>query len=154
MAVALQRVSNLVALSISHLALNPAVTASLLYILTKGPSALRARLTSRFAALRDPTRHATIVRALKWALALGLVKTTNRTLNHLALNNYRLRSSAAQWRWDKEIAVVTGGCSGIGSLIVKRLTTKGVTVAILDIQQPPPDLQGRTTPPRSFARAH
>lgn len=146
MSVALQRVSNLISLSISHLALNPAVTASLLYILTKGPDTLRARLTNRFALLRDPTRHATIIRALKWLLTLGLLKSVNKTLNHLALNNYRLKSSSAQWQWDKEIAVVTGGCSGIGSLIVKRLINKGVTVAILDVQQLPPDLQGCTIP--------
>lgn len=146
MSAGLQRVSNLVSLSVSHLALNPAVTASLLYILTKGPNTLRARLTNRFAALRDPTRHATIIRALKWALTLGLLKSVNKALNHLALNNYRLKSSSAQWQWDKEVAVVTGGCSGIGSLIVKRLINKGVTVAILDVQQLPPDLQGCTIP--------
>lgn len=144
MSVALQRVSNLVSLSVSHLALNPAVTASLLYILTKGPAGLRARLTSRIAALRDPLRYATILRTLKWCLALGLVKSLNKTLNHLALNNYRLRPAAAQWAWDKEIAVVTGGCSGIGALIVKRLMDKGVTVAILDVQGLPADLQDCT----------
>ncbi|KAJ4340848.1 hypothetical protein N0V87_002202 [Didymella glomerata] len=142
MSVALQRVSNLISLSVSHLALNPAVTASLLYILTKGPDGLRARLTARFAALRDPSRHATILRVLKWCLTLGLLKSLNKTLNHFALNNYRLRPASAQWHWDKEIAVVTGGCSGIGALIVKRLVNKGVTVAILDVQQLPPDLAG------------
>ncbi|KAF3050804.1 hypothetical protein E8E11_002149 [Didymella keratinophila] len=142
MSAALQRISNLVSLSVSHLALNPAVTASLLYILTKGPDSLRARLTNRFATLRDPSRYATILRALKWCLTLGLLKSANKALNHLALNNYRLRASSAQWQWDKEIAVVTGGCSGIGALTVKRMVNKGVTVAILDVQQLPPELQG------------
>ncbi|KAF1923778.1 dehydrogenase/reductase SDR family member 8 precursor [Didymella exigua CBS 183.55] len=142
MSAALQRVSNIISLSISHLTLNPAVTASLLYVLTKGPDSLRARLTDRFAVLRDPSRHATIVRVLKWCLTLGLLKTVNKTLNHLALNNYRLKSVSAQWNWDKEIAVVTGGCSGIGALIVKRLVSRGVTVAILDVQQLPADFQG------------
>ena len=144
MSAAIQRVSNLLSLSISHLALNPAVTASLLYILTKGPSNLRLRLTNRFAALRDPVRHATIIRALKWLLTLGLVKNVNKTWNQLALNSYRLRPETSRWKWDKEVAVVTGGCSGIGSLIVKKLVNKGVTVAILDVQQLPPALQGCT----------
>ncbi|KAJ4401710.1 hypothetical protein N0V91_007751 [Didymella pomorum] len=142
MSAALQRVSNLISLSVSHLALNPAVTASLLYILTKGPAGLRTRLTNRFAGLRDPARYATIIRALKWCLTLGLLRSANKTLNHLALNNYRLRPSSAQWHWDKEVAVVTGGCSGIGALIVKRLVSRGVTVAILDVQSLPPELQG------------
>jgi all-trans-retinol dehydrogenase (NAD+) len=144
MSAALQRVSNLISLSVSHLALNPAVTASLLYILTKGPAGLRTRLTNRFAGLRDPARYATIIRALQWCLTLGLLRSANKTLNHLALNNYRLRPSSAQWHWDKEVAVVTGGCSGIGALIVKRLVSRGVTVAILDVQSLPPELQGCT----------
>jgi all-trans-retinol dehydrogenase (NAD+) len=36
---------------------------------------------------------------------------------------------------------VTGGCSGIGELLVKKLVKKGVKVAVLDIQQLPPSLQ-------------
>lgn len=142
----MQRVSNLLSLSISHLALNPAVTAALLYILTKGPTTLRSRLTSRFAALRDPVRHATVIKALKWLLTLGLLKNANKTLNHLALNRYRLRPESSRWNWDKEVAVVTGGCSGIGSMIVKRLISRGIKVAILDIQQLPPSLQGCKLP--------
>lgn len=142
MSAALTRVSNLLSLSISHLALNPAVAASLLYILTKGPVSLRLHLASRFAALRDPIRHAIIIKALKWLLTLGLLRNVNKTLNHLALNSYRLRPETARWKWDKEVAVVTGGCSGIGSSIVKKLVNKGVTVAILDVQQLPPALQG------------
>ncbi|KAF2633503.1 NAD(P)-binding protein [Macroventuria anomochaeta] len=142
MSVGFQRVANLISLSVSHLALNPVITASLLYILTKGPVNLRARLTNRIAALRDPIRHAQIIKALKWLLTLGLLKNVNKMLNDLALNSYRLRPESARWKWDKEVAVVTGGCSGIGSLIVKRLITKGVTVAILDVQSLPPALQG------------
>jgi NAD(P)-dependent dehydrogenase (short-subunit alcohol dehydrogenase family) len=100
--------------------------------------------------LRDPIRHATIIRALKWLLTFGLLKNVNKTLNQIALNSYRLRPETARWKWDKEVAVVTGGCSGIGSLIVKRLVNKGVTVAILDIQQLPPALQGCTVESWSF----
>ncbi|KAJ4378651.1 hypothetical protein N0V86_005521 [Didymella sp. IMI 355093] len=137
---ALQRVSNLVSLSLSHLALNPALSATLLYVLTQSPASLRARL-SRVNALRDPTQHAKIVRVLKWCLALGVLKHVNRALNRLALNNYRVRSTAAQWQWDREVAVVTGGCSGIGALIVKRLVNRGVRVAVLDVQELPAELQ-------------
>jgi all-trans-retinol dehydrogenase (NAD+) len=38
--------------------------------------------------------------------------------------------------------VVTGGCSGIGELVVKRLIGRGIKVAVLDIQELPASLQG------------
>jgi NAD(P)-dependent dehydrogenase (short-subunit alcohol dehydrogenase family) len=44
--------------------------------------------------------------------------------------------------WDSEIAVVTGGSSGIGAEIVKCLVRKGVQVAVLDIQPLPKDMDG------------
>ncbi|KAF1363971.1 NAD(P)-binding protein [Lizonia empirigonia] len=115
-----QRVSNLLSLCVSHLALNPGVTAT----------------------LRDPGRYATVVRALKWLVVCGVVKHVNRALNGLALNSYRLRAERARWTWEKEVAVVTGGCSGIGALVVQRLASRGLRVAVLDIQQLPASLQG------------
>ncbi|KAF2789592.1 dehydrogenase/reductase SDR family member 8 precursor [Melanomma pulvis-pyrius CBS 109.77] len=144
MALAIQRLSNLVSLSISHIALNPVLTGSLLWVLTKGPPQLRARLYSRFASLRDPQRHNQIVKALKWLLTIGLTTNINKQLNKLALNSWRVKSEKSRWNWSQEIAVVTGGCSGIGELVVKRLARKGVKVAVLDIQQLPVGLQGFT----------
>lgn len=38
--------------------------------------------------------------------------------------------------WDNEVAVVTGGSSGIGALTVMGLAEKGVRVAVLDIVEP------------------
>lgn len=139
---AAQRISNLLSLCVSHLALNPGVTATLLYVLTAGPASLRARVTSRVEALRDPARYAAVVRALKWLVVCGVVRHGNAALNGLALNSYRLRAERARWAWDKEVAVVTGGCSGIGALVVKRLASRGLRVAVLDIRQLPASLQG------------
>lgn len=142
MSVAVQRVLNLLTQVVGHVALNPAISAALLFILTKGPPSVRDRLTSRIAALRDPTKYANVLRILKWCLALGLTGVVNRRLNSIALNAGRLSSEKSRWTWSREIAVVTGGCSGIGELVVKRLINKGIRVAILDIQQLPPRLQG------------
>jgi all-trans-retinol dehydrogenase (NAD+) len=141
--VALRHVLNLLTTSIHQVALNPIVTAALLWILTKGPEQLRSQLTSRISALRDPRRYAQILRALKLCLALGTAGVVNKQLNHIALNAGRLRSEKARWNWSQEVAVITGGCSGIGELVVKRLVNKGIRVAVLDIQQLPPSLQGR-----------
>jgi len=142
MSVVLQRAVDLLVSSAGHVALNPFITAGLLWVLTKGPPRLRDQLMSRVAILRDPQRYAQILRALKWCLAFGVTGVVNRQLNNIALNAGRLRSSKAMWNWNREVAVITGGCSGIGELVVKRLINKGIRVAILDIQQLPSNLQG------------
>ncbi|KAJ6193635.1 hypothetical protein J3E72DRAFT_13898 [Bipolaris maydis] len=141
MSAALQNLVSLVATSARRVALNPIVTTALLWILTKGPLQLRRQLTTRIPALRDPTQYARIVKALKVCLALGAAKVLNKQLNHVALNSGRLRSDKARWNWNREVAVVTGGCSGIGELVVKKLINNNVRVAILDIRQLPPSLQ-------------
>ncbi|EUC39914.1 hypothetical protein COCMIDRAFT_110176 [Bipolaris oryzae ATCC 44560] len=141
MAAALQNLINLVATSATRVALNPIVTTALLWILTKGPLQLRRQLANRVPALRDPTQYAQILKALKVCLALGTAGVLNKQLNRLALNAGRLRSDKARWNWNREVAVVTGGCSGIGELVVKKLISKDIRVAILDIRQLPPSLQ-------------
>lgn len=142
MSIALQQVSNALSLSIGHIALNPLLTATLLYVLTKAPPGLRAHFTSRIGLLRDPKHHAQIVKALKWCLALGVTGVINKQLNHVALNAGRWASERKRWDWGREVAVVTGGCSGIGELVVKRLVGRGVRVAVLDVRQLPESLQG------------
>ncbi|CAI4217772.1 unnamed protein product [Parascedosporium putredinis] len=57
-----------------------------------------------------------------------------------ALNNWRLTGHPG-WEWEKEVAVVTGGCSGIGKEVVLGLVANGVRVAILDVQPLPKDLE-------------
>ncbi|KAF2443650.1 dehydrogenase/reductase SDR family member 8 precursor [Karstenula rhodostoma CBS 690.94] len=99
------------------------------------------RLINSVSALRNPETLARVTKLLRWLLALGVVRTVNKKLNHLALNAYRINNEKKRWNWKEEVAVVTGGCSGIGLLTVKRLLLKGVKVAILDIQQLPPALQ-------------
>ena len=140
---ALRPVLNLLTTSVRQVALNPVVTAALLWILTKGPEQLRGHFTSRIAALRDPRRYAQILKALKWCLVLGTAGVVNKQLNHIALNAGRFRSDKARWKWNQEVAVITGGCSGIGEVIVKALVSRGIRVAVLDIQQLPPSLQSR-----------
>lgn len=58
----------------------------------------------------------------------------------MATNAGRLRA-AEGWSWSHEVAVVTGGCSGIGYLTVKRLAENNIKVAILDIHDKPASLK-------------
>ena len=134
--------SKILSLAISRVALNPVVVGALLWVLTKGPATVRDRLINAVPALRNPGTLQRVTRILKWLLVLGAVKTVNRKLNDLALNAYRTNDERKRWKWNEEIAVVTGGCSGIGLLVVKRLVLRGVKVAILDLQQLPSALRG------------
>jgi all-trans-retinol dehydrogenase (NAD+) len=140
------RASGLVTSSIGQVAFNPIVSAALLWVLTKGPVGLRERLTGNIGFLRDPKRVAQIVKALKWCLVLGVTGVANRQLNSVALNAGRWTSEKKRWNWSEEVAIVTGGCSGIGELIVKRLIGRGIKVAVLDIQDLPASLQGCKRP--------
>jgi NAD(P)-dependent dehydrogenase (short-subunit alcohol dehydrogenase family) len=79
--------------------------------------------------------------ALRVLVGLSLIRTVNRTLNTMASNSWRL-CVAKGWDWPNEIAVVTGGSSGIGKGVVERLVALGVRVAVFDIQDLPKELQG------------
>ncbi|KAF2097218.1 NAD(P)-binding protein [Rhizodiscina lignyota] len=122
-------------------AFQPLVTGPLLYILLRGPESLREPLVKALSSLPvriTPERAITI---LKWLVALGAWGRLNSWLNSLALNAWQIRSRKADWNWNQEVAVVTGGCSGIGEVVVNGLTQKGVKVAVLDIQPLPASLK-------------
>lgn len=139
-----QRATNLISSSVNQVAFNPIVSAALLWVLTKAPVGFRDRIINKIGILRDPKRLAQLVKALKVCFALGVTGVVNRHLNDVALNAGRWMSSSEKkrWRWGEEVAVVTGGCSGIGELIVKGLVGKGVRVAVLDVRDLPASLQG------------
>jgi hypothetical protein len=122
--------------------LNPFVTGPLLLVLTSGPTVIREPLLSQLVALINSQNVKRLILGMKWALALGLVQKINSWLNAVALTNWQVRPAKDKWVWDSEIAVVTGGSSGIGAEIVKCLVRKGVQVAVLDIQPLPKDMDG------------
>jgi hypothetical protein len=142
MSVVLHRASSLLTSTIGHVTLNPFVTAALLWVLTKAPLALRDRLISKINVLQDPKRYAQLVKALKWCLALGVTRVANRQFNEVALNGGKWGNDKKRWNWGEEVAVVTGGCSGIGELLVKRLIGRGIRVAVLDVKELPGSLKG------------
>lgn len=84
----------------------------------------------------------TLSTILKVVLALDLLRTANGVLNRMATNHWRLGAQPG-WQWSDEVAIVTGGCSGIGHKITHDLLAKGATVVVLDIQDMPADIRAR-----------
>ncbi|KAJ5016910.1 hypothetical protein K4K57_010189 [Colletotrichum sp. SAR 10_99] len=77
---------------------------------------------------------------LKILVALGVGRVLNRIQNLRATNNWSLFVHG-NWSWSEEIAIVTGGCNGIGKAIVLALVQRGLRVAILDVVELPSELQ-------------
>ena len=107
--------------------------------LTYGPREIRDPLVELISR-QTLVSVETVVRTLKTLFGVGVVATVHRLLNAWANRQWRL-TAATGWQWDKEIAVVTGGSSGIGLNIVLGLVNKGVRVVVLDIQPLPEILQ-------------
>ncbi|KAK8182089.1 hypothetical protein IWZ00DRAFT_519081 [Phyllosticta capitalensis] len=120
--------------------LNPIVTGPLLWALAVAPNAIQGPLLQQLDRL--PLDNATVVTALKVLFGLGIANTLNSLLNSMATNGWSLTSDSSRWNWSQELAVVTGGCSGIGELVVKGLADKGIRIAVLDVQPLPQRLKG------------
>ncbi|KAM5343542.1 hypothetical protein ACJ41O_012079 [Fusarium nematophilum] len=66
-------------------------------------------------------------------IAGGLLMKLNSVLNGWAYNNY---STSRPWDWRKEIALVTGGSSGIGELVARKLAKRSIKVIVFDLNPP------------------
>jgi all-trans-retinol dehydrogenase (NAD+) len=126
---------------VSSAALNPNVVGTLHFILTKAPARVREPsvnfLVTRFGAEMAEK----IIKALGWLTVIAIANKVNHKLNEWALSNWQWKARTDDWTWSWEIAVVTGGCSGIGKEIVKGLIERDVRVAVLDIQPLPAEFE-------------
>ncbi|KAK0714096.1 hypothetical protein B0T26DRAFT_651161 [Lasiosphaeria miniovina] len=139
---------------LSSIVLSPFFSGPLLVGATYYPETLRnaaasvlERLPEQLGALLSrvtPDDYSTAMTVLKVAVALGVIGKVNSTLSTMAHNSWRL-GPAKGWDWPKEIAVVTGGASGIGKDTTLKLAALGVRVAVLDIQDLPKDMQGNAS---------
>ncbi|KAJ3548116.1 hypothetical protein NM208_g1148 [Fusarium decemcellulare] len=124
--------------------LSPLLSGPLLLIATHAPDSVHDVLAPVMSKLPESVAAsvnlATIKTVLQVLVGLGVLRYLNKTLNTMAANSWRLRASKG-WDWPKEIAVVTGGSSGIGKGIVERLVSLGIQVAVLDVQDLPKDMQ-------------
>jgi all-trans-retinol dehydrogenase (NAD+) len=126
--------------AVKNAALEPALTGPLLLALTRGPPWLQEYLLRPLA--RTGVKPEQLIRSLKLLFALGVVGGANKFLNDLARNHWRLRKQGVPWDFtsQRELCVVTGGCSGFGYLISKGLAAK-TKLVVIDIQELPADLK-------------
>lgn len=77
---------------------------------------------------------ARLLPVVTWMIPLWLICELNGLLNSWADNRWMFKSDQRSWDWKNEIAVVTGGSAGIGAMVVKKLLSHGIRVAVLDVQ--------------------
>ncbi|THW73776.1 NAD(P)-binding protein [Aureobasidium pullulans] len=120
---------------------SPVVTGAALLVLLKGPENIQRPVYDYLHQLLKPHNIERLITTLKWLFAYGLIKNVNEAINQLARNNFSLRSSKADWDWNNEIAIVTGGSSGFGALFSKDLSQKGIHVVAIDVNPLPSHLE-------------
>ena len=120
---------------IQSTALNPVLTGVLLAVVKKLP---RETIIRWSQTLHVDLLSPRILQALKYLLIIGAARQANKVLSSLVLNNWERTT----WDWKKEVALVTGGSSGIGYHVAVGLAKHGITVAVVDVQEPRAALRG------------
>jgi len=110
--------------------LNPVLTGSLLAALKNMP---RERIFQWSQTLRIDLLSPTTIKTLKYLLIIGAARQANKVLSSLVVNNWERTTN---WDWKNEVALVTGGAGGIGYHVAVGLARRGITVAIVDVQEP------------------
>ncbi|EGS22093.1 short-chain dehydrogenase/reductase-like protein [Thermochaetoides thermophila DSM 1495] len=131
------------AASIGRTLLSPFVTVPVLFAVTyhlDTVSRLLSPLPQGLALISPPHQSSSLLNVLRVVVAWGILRAANRALSAIAATSWRL-VPAPGWDWPNEIAVITGGSSGIGKAIAEKLSSMGVRIAVLDIQELPKDLQ-------------
>jgi all-trans-retinol dehydrogenase (NAD+) len=124
----------------------PLLTGALLYILTRGPEHIRARILAPFQnnvlAKNGAERLATFITVLKVLTGLNVLKRISQALNSLAWNNWKLGRPGAAFNFGpgkEELVIITGGSSGFGYEMVKGFS-KVARIVVLDVQEFPAEL--------------
>jgi hypothetical protein len=78
------------------------------------------------------------IKLLGTLLTLGIITNTNKALSSWVLNNWQ---RSPPWKPEREIVLLTGGCGGIGQVITRDLSRKGVKVLVVDVSEPKSSLR-------------
>ncbi|KAL4748806.1 hypothetical protein BDW72DRAFT_179567 [Aspergillus terricola var. indicus] len=83
-------------------------------------------------SVQNVVLHPLAPKALLVLLAFAFLRQTNRILTNWSMNN----GERDRFDHERELVLLTGGCSGIGKQMVLDLAKAKVRVVILDIQEP------------------
>ncbi|KAF3008658.1 hypothetical protein E8E13_008867 [Curvularia kusanoi] len=138
---------------VTNIASDPLLTGALLYLLTRGPPRLRAKLLAPFQSSGLPVftntsagvaRLTKLISVLKLLTSLNVLRRANTALNTLAWSNWTLpwRSNGTAWQFGpqrREVVLITGGSSGFGYEMVKAFAPHA-KVVVIDIVAFPDEL--------------
>ena len=108
----------------------PRVTGALLLAILYYPGKLQSILPDRVYPVITSDR---FIAALKAFLGLGVLRVVNNKLSEYVVNNWK---SNAKFVKSQEIVLISGGCSGIGSLMATEFAKIGTKVVVMDISPP------------------
>lgn len=109
---------------------NPKLTGALLVALLYYPHKLKSIIPTRIQPyITSPA----FIRALKGLLVFGILRGANNKLSQLVLNNWKKN---AKFITSQEIVLITGGSSGIGEMMARDFSAKGVKVVVMDLNPP------------------
>jgi NAD(P)-dependent dehydrogenase (short-subunit alcohol dehydrogenase family) len=91
-------------------------------------------LYSRLVQRVSPERAAHLRSRVYWLAAASLVLALNDQLNKQTANNWVVDS---RWNWNDEIVVITGGSSGIGASVCRRLMARNPRTRIVIVDYVP-----------------
>lgn len=118
-----------------------------LYVLRDAPPSIRDPALERLRSFLSAEQITSLVGFLRSAFvttaALDAVYYVNSALNSWALNNWQ-SADTSRWNWSQEVAVVTGGASGLGKGFTERLVSHGVHVVVLDVTPAPAEFKGNS----------
>lgn len=118
---------------IKNTAFEPLFTGPLLLytlrLIPQIPDNLLPDILNRVTPYIDRSKATTILATL---FGLGVLRKVNNWLSDQAANNF----TSDKYDWSKELVVVTGGSSGLGELVTKDLSRRGIRVVVIDIMKP------------------
>ncbi|KAF7860771.1 hypothetical protein EAF04_008289 [Stromatinia cepivora] len=109
---------------------DPKLTGALLVALLYYPHKLQAILPTN---IQPHIASLAFVRTLKILLVFGILRSVNKKLSQLVLNNWK---GNAKFIKSQELVLITGGSSGIGEIMARDFSCKGVKVVVMDLNPP------------------